>query len=102
MDLPEFLTGLPQLDAPFPSDVVKTHALHSADGLMVIFKEGSLESHAIAAVKAGLDIVQENNRVNDEFSYPWGRVNLLLEINSGEAVTLNENTRPVLMPILTL
>jgi quercetin dioxygenase-like cupin family protein len=38
MELPEFLTGLPQLGAPFPSDVVKTHALHSDDGLMVIFE----------------------------------------------------------------
>jgi len=42
----------------------------SGDGLMVIFNEGSLESHAKGAVAAGLEIVSENSRLNDELSYP--------------------------------
>ena len=57
----------------------------SGDGLMVIFKEGFLESNAKAAVAAGLDIVSENSRLNDELSYPWGRVDLHMGINSGQA-----------------
>jgi class 3 adenylate cyclase len=57
----------------------------SGDGLMVIFKEGSKESHAKAAVAAGLEIVSENSQLNDELSYPWARVELHLGINSGEA-----------------
>lgn len=57
----------------------------SGDGLMVIFKEGPLESNAREAVAAGLGIVSENIRLNEVFSYPWGRVELHLGINSGEA-----------------
>jgi len=57
----------------------------SGDGLMVIFKEGSKESHAKEAVAAGLEIVSENSQLNNELSYPWGRVELHLGINSGEA-----------------
>jgi class 3 adenylate cyclase/putative methionine-R-sulfoxide reductase with GAF domain len=57
----------------------------SGDGLMVIFKNGSLESHARQAVAAGLEIVFENGRLNYERSYPWGRVKLRLGVNSGVA-----------------
>jgi class 3 adenylate cyclase/putative methionine-R-sulfoxide reductase with GAF domain len=57
----------------------------SGDGLMVIFQGATLESHAKKAVAAGLEIVSENRRLNEEFSYPWGRVDLHLGINSGEA-----------------
>jgi class 3 adenylate cyclase/putative methionine-R-sulfoxide reductase with GAF domain len=57
----------------------------SGDGLMVIFKDATLESHAKKAVAAGLEIVSENSRLNEEFSYPWGRVDLHLGINTGEA-----------------
>ena len=57
----------------------------SGDGLMVIFKEGTLESNASAAVSAGLGIVSENKRLNEELSYPWGGVDLHLGVNSGEA-----------------
>ncbi len=57
----------------------------SGDGLMVIFKEGDLASHARQAVRAGLDIVRENRRLNQENSYPWGKVELHMGINSGEA-----------------
>ena len=57
----------------------------SGDGLMVIFQGDTLESHAKKAVAAGLEIVLENSSLNEEFSYPWGRVDLHLGINSGEA-----------------
>ncbi len=57
----------------------------SGDGLMVIFKDGPLESSARRAVTAGLEIVSENRRLNDEHSYPWGGVDLHLGINSGKA-----------------
>lgn len=57
----------------------------SGDGLMVIFKSGSLETNAQKAVAAGLEIVSENKRLNNEHSYPWGRVELHLGINSGKA-----------------
>lgn len=38
MDLPDFLSALPSLDAPFPPEAIVTHALRSSDGLMVIFE----------------------------------------------------------------
>ena len=57
----------------------------SGDGLMVIFKDGPLESHAKEAVAAGLEIIFENSRLNDERLYPWGKVELHLGINSGTA-----------------
>ena len=57
----------------------------SGDGLMVIFKDGSLESHARQAVAAGLEIVFENCRLNYERLYPWGEVKLHLGVNSGGA-----------------
>ncbi len=57
----------------------------AGDGLMVIFKEGDLENHAKAAVSAGLEIVSENTKLNQELSYPWGSVDLHIGINSGEA-----------------
>ena len=58
----------------------------SGDGLMVMFKEGDLKEHAKEAVFAGLEIVHENRRLNEEFTYPWGRVQLHLGINSGRAL----------------
>jgi len=57
----------------------------SGDGLMVIFKDGPLGNHARKAVAAALEIVSENCLSNEEFSYPWGGVDLHLGINSGEA-----------------
>jgi len=57
----------------------------SGDGLMVIFREGTREENALSAVKAGLDIVAESNRLNREMPYPWGHVQLHMGINSGTA-----------------
>jgi class 3 adenylate cyclase len=57
----------------------------SGDGLMVIFQADTREKHARMAVAAGLDISWENTRLNEEFSYPWGKVVLHLGVNSGEA-----------------
>jgi class 3 adenylate cyclase/putative methionine-R-sulfoxide reductase with GAF domain len=58
----------------------------SGDGLMVIFKESTEQHHSKAAVIAGLDIASENGRLNDELSFPWGKVDLHLGINTGEAL----------------
>jgi len=38
MNLPAFLTNLPSLELPFPEDVVRTSAIQSDTGLMVIFE----------------------------------------------------------------
>jgi class 3 adenylate cyclase len=57
----------------------------SGDGLMVLFKEGPPQITAQAAVLAGLEIIERNKTLNDELSYPWGRVELHLGINTGRA-----------------
>jgi class 3 adenylate cyclase len=57
----------------------------SGDGLMVLFKEGAIEDNAGEAVAAGLEIVSENRMLNEELAYPWGKVELHLGINSGQA-----------------
>ena len=38
MELPAFLTNLPRINVPFPEDVVRTSAIQSDQGLMVIFE----------------------------------------------------------------
>ena len=57
----------------------------SGDGMMIMFESGTLGNHARAAVAAGLEIIAENRRLNQELAYPWGDVQLHLGINSGEA-----------------
>ncbi len=57
----------------------------AGDGLMVIFKDGDSLSHAREAVSAALEIIEENGEMNDKLPYPWGRVDLHLGINSGNA-----------------
>ncbi|MFC1877797.1 GAF domain-containing protein [Thermodesulfobacteriota bacterium] len=57
----------------------------SGDGLMILFKSDTLEHHAQAAVTAGLEVVEENRRLNQDLSYPWGDVHLHMGINSGKA-----------------
>lgn len=56
----------------------------SGDGVMVIFKSDTIENHEREAVKAGLEIVKENKRLNQTVHYPWGKVELHLGINSGQ------------------
>ncbi|MBW1775307.1 MAG: GAF domain-containing protein [Deltaproteobacteria bacterium] len=100
LDIQSFSTITEEYDQKLVNDMVETHFSKylecinrhggevnetSGDGLMVIFKEGPLESHARQAVRAGLDIVQENSKLNRENSYPWGKVELHMGINSGEA-----------------
>ncbi|MCF8107678.1 MAG: adenylate/guanylate cyclase domain-containing protein [Desulfohalobiaceae bacterium] len=53
---------------------------------MVIFKEGNIEAHARAAVSAGLEIAAENVRLNEDACYAWGKVDLHMGINSGQAM----------------
>jgi class 3 adenylate cyclase len=50
-----------------------------------MFKSDTIEHHAQEAVRAGLEIIEENKRLNEELSYPWGRVHLHMGINSGNA-----------------
>ena len=57
----------------------------SGDGLMVIFKEAPTDMLARKAVAAGLEIIIENKRLNNEIVFPWGPVDLHLGINTGEA-----------------
>jgi len=57
----------------------------SGDGVMVIFKADLPGNHADAAVKSGLSIIEENRRLNAEFNYPWGPVDLHMGISSGRA-----------------
>ncbi len=58
----------------------------AGDGLMVIFKKNGTGSHAKEAVLAAMEIVEENGRLNHLHSYPWGRVDLHLGVNSGQAL----------------
>lgn len=58
----------------------------AGDGLMVIFKEKELGFHAREAVLAAMEIVRENDKLNRDHLYPWGRVDLHLGINSGKAL----------------
>ena len=49
MRLPNFITSLPELDVPFPSDVVVSHVFPSDHGLVVFFeffKEMELPMHS--------------------------------------------------------
>lgn len=57
----------------------------SGDGIMVIFKEDSIHKNAFAAVSAGLKIVGENKRINQEYNYPWGEIDLHIGISTGTA-----------------
>jgi class 3 adenylate cyclase len=57
----------------------------SGDGIMVIFKSDTIEDYALEAVSAALEIIEENKRLNKEYTYPWGEINLHLGIGSGEA-----------------
>jgi class 3 adenylate cyclase len=57
----------------------------AGDGLMVIFREGEAGPHPRQAVTAALEIIEENARLNEAARYPWGRVDLHLGINSGQA-----------------
>ncbi len=57
----------------------------SGDGLMIMFKSDNLDHHAREAVAAGLEIIEENKRLNQDLSYPWDDVHLHMGINSGEA-----------------
>lgn len=52
MQLPEFITGLPEIDTPIPATTVKTSALKSNRGLLVIFqilKDFELPAHSHGA-----------------------------------------------------
>jgi quercetin dioxygenase-like cupin family protein len=49
MELPEIITGLPEIELPFPPTAVKTSALKSDQGLLVFFqflKDIDLPAHS--------------------------------------------------------
>lgn len=56
----------------------------SGDGVMVIFRADADDNHAMSAIRSGLEIIHENQRLNEKFKYPWGRVGIHLGISSGE------------------
>ncbi|MBW2148460.1 MAG: GAF domain-containing protein [Deltaproteobacteria bacterium] len=100
IDIQDFSKITEGFDQRFVNDMVECHFSRylecinryggeinetSGDGLMVIFKDGSLKSHARKAIAAGLEIISENRRLNEEFSYPWGGVGLHMGVNSGKA-----------------
>ncbi len=52
MDYPDFIRALPELDVPFPQDVVQTNVVRSDAGLVVFFtfhKDMTLPEHAHGA-----------------------------------------------------
>ncbi len=57
----------------------------AGDGLMVIFQEKENGLHAREAVLAAMEIIRENGRLNKAYTYPWGKVDLHLGVNSGKA-----------------
>lgn len=82
VEFPEFITALPGLDIPFPTDVVRANAVASAEGLVVFFtflQDMDLPPHAHGAqwgtVVAGeIDLtIGENRRIyrpGDSYSIP--------------------------------
>ena len=65
----------------YDGEIIET----AGDGLMIIFKGGSLEKLNRNAVATAMDIISENRRLNRELNFPWGPVHLHLGVNSGEA-----------------
>jgi len=57
----------------------------SGDGIMVIFKNDSIKKNAFEAVSAALEIIEENKRINHEYNYPWGGIELHIGISTGKA-----------------
>ena len=101
LDIQGFSRITEQFDQRLVNDMVEAHfsryldCVHrhggeinetSGDGLMVIFKGDTDAMHAENAVGAGLEIVRENRALNRDLTYPWGRVELHLGINSGPAL----------------
>ncbi len=57
----------------------------SGDGIMVIFKNDTIENAAFEAVSAALEIIEENKNINREYKYPWGGIDLHMGISTGKA-----------------
>jgi quercetin dioxygenase-like cupin family protein len=52
MDLPPFITKLPELDLPFPPSIVRSHAMRTADALLVFFdflQDADIPAHSHGA-----------------------------------------------------
>ena len=100
IDIQGFSGMMERFDQQLVNDMVETHFSKyllcvdrhggelnetSGDGLMIMFKSDVLANHAQEAVAAGLEIVEENRRLNQALSYPWGDIHLHMGVNSGEA-----------------
>lgn len=84
MNLPEFIIALPELDVPFPSDVVASHVFPSEHGLVVFFeffKEMELPMHSHKAqwgtvLEGSLTLTiggdTREYRAGDSYSIPSG------------------------------
>ncbi|MEE9428276.1 MAG: cupin domain-containing protein [Paracoccaceae bacterium] len=71
MQFPDFIKSFPDLDVPFPDDVVQCHAIQSNRGLVVFF-----------------DFIQDMNLPAHSHGAQWGTV------LAGEVVfTIGDNTR---------
>ncbi|MEC9342391.1 MAG: cupin domain-containing protein [Pseudomonadota bacterium] len=86
MELPEFIRNMPELDIPFDTSVVRSHALASPHGLLVFFEfmeDFELPAHAHGAQwgtvlegELALTIggVEKVYRPGDSYSIPSGAV----------------------------
>ena len=84
MELPEFIQNFHELDLPIPSDVVKTHAVRSDRGLVVIFdafEEVSIPEHShgvqwgtviSGSIKLTMDGETKIYRPGDTYNIPAG------------------------------
>lgn len=100
IDIQDFSRIIQSSDQRLVNDMVERHfseylnCIHrhggeitetSGDGLMVIFKDGTLKENAGHAVEATLEIITENKKLGERTVYPWGDTHLHLGINSGAA-----------------
>lgn len=84
MSYPDFITGLPSLDVPFPDDVVQTAVIRSDHGLAVFFtflKDMELPLHSHGAqwgtviegeIKLTIGGDTRTYRPGDSYSIPAG------------------------------
>lgn len=84
MQFPDFIKALPSLDAPFPEDVIQSHAVRSDDALVVYFtvhKDIELPEHSHGAqwgtlihgaLEITIDGITRNYAPGDSWNIPAG------------------------------
>ena len=106
MELPNFIATLPELDVPFPSDVVTTHVFPSEHGLVVFFeffKDMELPMHSHKAqwgtilegsVTFTIGGETKEYRAGDSYNIPSGVVHGALITAGTKAIDIfEENDR---------